>query len=238
MKSDLRDETPLTKLINRATPIPSVQVACSTWETDIPADQWTTCKLIPAVTPITPSTQPFTNWETPWLELVVAFAPGSSPLQAVEQANRVVSSLNRYAPRVPEWFDPARRASRDATRRCAAARARPRSRGWPGDETIWPHAQGFDVQQVAVRWVAPGQTIDTATGQVSGGVADGAGLPAVIARFVDEANALESNYEPICRIADLSIDAGAAYFNIHVNRPIEARRSLPELDFRARPRRE
>ncbi len=97
MKRDLRDEPPLTKLINRAAPIPSVQVVCSTWDTDIPADQWTTCKLIPAVTPLTPSTQPFTNWETPWLELVVAFAPGSSPLHAVEQANRVIGLLQAGA---------------------------------------------------------------------------------------------------------------------------------------------
>jgi hypothetical protein len=94
MKSDFRDEPPPTKLINKATPVPSVQIDCSTWDADIPADQWTTCKLIPAVTPVAPATKPFTNWDTPpWLELVVAFTPGSSPLHAVEQANRVIGLL-------------------------------------------------------------------------------------------------------------------------------------------------
>ena len=99
MRHEPNDELPLTKLLNAATPIPSVRTDCSTWDADIPADQWTTCKLIPATTPVAPPTTPWTNRDAvpAWLELVVAFAPGSPPLHAVEQANRAIGLLQAVA---------------------------------------------------------------------------------------------------------------------------------------------
>ena len=99
MKNESNDERPLAKLINAATPIPTVRIDCSSWDADIPADQWTVGKLIPVATPVVPPTPPWTNRDVgpAWLELVVAFAPGSPPLHAVEQANRAIGLLQASA---------------------------------------------------------------------------------------------------------------------------------------------
>jgi cyanophycinase len=97
---------------------------------------------------------------------------------------------------------------------------------------------GFVANQVAVRWVAPGQVLDTGSGQITGPAPGATRLPEILARFTDEANGLVVANEAVCRIEALQVEPAAARFDIEVRRPPEGRRSIPELDHRARPKRE
>jgi cyanophycinase len=100
------------------------------------------------------------------------------------------------------------------------------------------HAHGFAAQRVELHWVAPGQTLDTATGRISGAAGAASGLDEIVQRFASEAEALEAVDQPVCRITSLAVGANQARFDIEVRRPPEGRRSIPEIDSRARPHRD
>jgi len=109
------------------------------------------------------------------------------------------------------------------------------------DALVQPHVHGFSVQDVVVRWVSPGQVLDTLSGQVSGKPPVETCLPQIVERFADEANGIGAGCAdggPICQISALRIDGAVAQFNIEVNRPPEGRRSMPELDATGRPKRD
>jgi hypothetical protein len=109
------------------------------------------------------------------------------------------------------------------------------------DAVVQPHLHGFAAQDVVVRWVGPGQVLDTGSGEVAGKSPAETCLPQIVARFADEANGISNACgagEPICRISELRIDGAMARFNIEVNRPPEGRRSIPELDSKGRPKRD
>lgn len=108
------------------------------------------------------------------------------------------------------------------------------------DALVQPNAHGFSAQDVVVRWVAPGQVLNTGSGQVSGKPRPDSALPGIVERFADEANGMSigDTREPVCVISELRIESSCARFNIEVRRPPEGRRSIPELDWRARPKRD
>lgn len=102
------------------------------------------------------------------------------------------------------------------------------------------HPHGFAAQDVMVRWVGPGQVLDTGSGLVSGKGQGAECLPEIMERFAVEANGILSGDpgHPICKISELHVAGAAARFNIEVQRPPEIRRSIPELDSLGRPKRE
>ena len=95
MNGDSREEWSTGRLIRLCKGLPPVHVDASAWEPDIPADQWTTGRMVTPLKALLQQEVDCSSWDapSPWLELVVAFAPGSSPLQAVEQANRTIGLL-------------------------------------------------------------------------------------------------------------------------------------------------
>lgn len=99
MNGDSREEWTEGRLVRRVIGLPPVQVDASGWDAEPPADQWATGRAITRIDPVPPRTVDCANWDVgpAWLELVVAFAPGSPPLQAVEQANRAIGLLQAGA---------------------------------------------------------------------------------------------------------------------------------------------
>ena len=98
MSSDSREEWSSGKLVRMVRGLPPIRVDASTWEPDIPADQWSEGRLVHLPKAVLQQKVDCSTWDTPpWLELVVAFAPGSSPLHAIEQANRVIGLLQAGA---------------------------------------------------------------------------------------------------------------------------------------------
>jgi cyanophycinase len=106
------------------------------------------------------------------------------------------------------------------------------------DAVVKAHPHGFAAQDVAVRWVVPGQVLNTGSGEVSGKPRAETCLPQIVARFAEEANGMTGCGEPVCRVSEMRIDSAVARFNIEVNRPPEGRRSIPELDSKGRPKRD
>lgn len=108
------------------------------------------------------------------------------------------------------------------------------------DALVQPNSHGFSAKDVVVRWVAPGQVLNTGSGQVTGKARAEPALHAIVARFAEEANAMSigGGREPVCRIDALRLEPNCARFDIEVKRPPEGRRSIPELDSRARPKRD
>lgn len=93
--NDSRDEWSRGRLIRLCKGLPSVQVDASKWEADIPSDSG---RMITPIKFLLRQEVDCSTWDTPpWLELIVAFAPDSPPLQAVEQANRVIGLLQAGA---------------------------------------------------------------------------------------------------------------------------------------------
>lgn len=101
---------------------------------------------------------------------------------------------------------------------------------------VRPHLHGFAAHGVAVRWIGPGQVLDTASGLIEGVNGAASRLPQIIERFADEAKQIAVGDDYVCQIGELHIDGATARFDIDVTRPPEGRRSIPELDFRARPK--
>ena len=98
MSSDSREEWSSGRAVRLVRGVQFVKVDASGWDADIPADRWTTGRAIAHIDTLTPPKVDCSTWDTPpWLELVVAFVPGSSPLHAVEQANRVIGLLQAGA---------------------------------------------------------------------------------------------------------------------------------------------
>ena len=95
MSGDSRDDWSRGRLIRLCQALPPVKVDASTWEPDIPADQWTTGRLVTPVKALSRQVVDCSTWDapSPWLELVVAFDPGSSPLPVVDLAERVIDLL-------------------------------------------------------------------------------------------------------------------------------------------------
>lgn len=101
---------------------------------------------------------------------------------------------------------------------------------------VHSHAQGFEANGVILRWVAPGQSIDTAKGELRGSGQAASPLPAIVQRFVDEAADIDADGDTRCTVSALEITPCEARFNIVIHRSPEGRRSLPELDHRGRRR--
>lgn len=114
MSSDSREEWSSGRAVRRVSGVQFVKVDASGWDADIPADQWTTGRAIAHIDTLTPPKVDCSTWDapSPWLELVVAFTPGSPPLPVVELANRVI-----------DLFQPRARLSYDASRSRAEGEA-------------------------------------------------------------------------------------------------------------------
>ena len=99
MNGDSREEWAEGRLVRRVIALPPVQVDASGWDSDNPADQWAMGHAAPRIDPVPPRKVDCANWDTgpAWLELVVAFVPGSPPLHAFEQANRAIGLLQAGA---------------------------------------------------------------------------------------------------------------------------------------------
>ena len=99
MNGDSRDEWATGRLVRLSKVLPPVQVDASEWDADIPTEQWTTGRLAPPLKSLSRQEIDASTWDTgpAWLELLVTFAPGSTPLQAVEWANRAIGLLQSRA---------------------------------------------------------------------------------------------------------------------------------------------
>jgi len=106
------------------------------------------------------------------------------------------------------------------------------------EAVVLPTKHGFNASRIALRWVGAGQTLDTASGQVTGTASGDTRLPQILDAFAHEANGIVIADRPVCRITALEHDAVTARFDFSVDRPPEGRRSIPELDHRGRPRRD
>jgi len=102
---------------------------------------------------------------------------------------------------------------------------------------VHAHPQGFVAREVCLRWVAPGQSVDTASGVLRGAGNGSSPLPGIVERFVAEAASIDADGDTYCKVEALSLDPLEAKFNIDIRRSPEGRRSIPELDFTARTRR-
>lgn len=103
---------------------------------------------------------------------------------------------------------------------------------------VHAHALGFEVQGAGLRWVAPGQSVDLASGQFIGEPPAQSALPMILARWIDEAGAIDQAGHTRIQLSPLDVDAAVVRFDVSVQRSPDGRRSLPEVDHRARSRRD
>lgn len=101
--------------------------------------------------------------------------------------------------------------------------------------------RGFEVENVALRHLRPGQTLDTASGEIAGeGSPDSLCIRDVLTRFEADVSLLtDSERHALCELSEVQVDdaQGSARFKLRMTRPNEARRAIRELDWRKAPSR-
>ena len=99
MNGDSSEKWTEGRLVRRCIALPPVKVDASGWEPDIPAEQWSSGRLVHPPKVLTRQVVDCSTWDAPapWLELVVAFVPGSPPLPAADLADRVIDLLRPQA---------------------------------------------------------------------------------------------------------------------------------------------
>ena len=99
-----------------------------------------------------------------------------------------------------------------------------------------PGSRGFEVLDVRLRHLKPGQVLDTVSGQIIGeGRADSVRIRDVLSRFEADASRLyDHERKSSCEVFEVRVDdaAGEAHFSLRMSRPNEPRRAIRELDWR------
>ena len=103
---------------------------------------------------------------------------------------------------------------------------------------VHAHAHGFEVQDARLRWLPPGQSVDLVGGQYQGDAPADSPLRRIVERFVEEIGEIDRDGDTRIVLRDADATQAQVRFDLSVQRSPEGRRSLPEVDHRARVRRE
>lgn len=96
------------RLVNAAKHLPAVEIDCSGWEADIPADQWSEGRLENAAKALPAVVVDCSEWDRDpavWLEVTVSFADDADVAALVALSKRLVEALQATAPDLGLVYD-------------------------------------------------------------------------------------------------------------------------------------
>ena len=87
--------------VNLAKNLPSIEIDCSGWESDIPADQWSHGTFVNLARSLPAVEVDCSNWDREpavWLELVVPFVPDTKPAAVARHTTALVNVATTAVP--------------------------------------------------------------------------------------------------------------------------------------------